>query len=155
MGILALASIISLLALSCSELLNPGAGMSTTATNPAPQAPAGITATTLSLDPDSGLAWNTDTRDLGIAGSLDKWYRVTLPAAPANFAFGGIWGNNPYTSDSPLGAAAVHAGAITNAGGSFYLKVIAGRGNYYATTSNGIASLSYGAWDSSYVIYRL
>jgi hypothetical protein len=143
----------ALLAASCADLLG-GIGTSITATNLAPQVPAGTIATTLELSTDDGSAWSTDTRDLGVNGNANTWYKITLPAAPADFQPGNIWGNNPYTSDSPLGTAALHAGAITTAGGVIYIKVIAGRSNYYASTSTGVTSTEYGSWGSSYAIYK-
>lgn len=66
-----------------------------------------------------------------------------------------IWGSNPYTSDSGICLSAVHAGAISFAqGGRVMLEVQGRQERYPATTRNGVTSVEYGPWSTSYVVLR-
>ncbi|MDP3506133.1 MAG: LCCL domain-containing protein [Myxococcales bacterium] len=66
---------------------------------------------------------------------------------------GSVWGTEVYTSDTHLGAAAVHQGLL-KPGERDVLKVtvIAGQSAYLGTTKNGVTSQGYGAWSVSFVI---
>lgn len=71
----------------------------------------------------------------------------TCPAVEA-----GIWkvyGTDRYTADSDLCSAALHAGAISKAGGQVTLFGGAGCGAYLASDRNGISSREYGAYAPS------
>jgi hypothetical protein len=64
---------------------------------------------------------------------------------------GTVWGTNPYTDDSPLAVAAVHAGVLrVGEKGVVRVTISPGRDSYTGTTHNGITSLPYGAWEGSY-----
>ncbi|KAI3428817.1 hypothetical protein D9Q98_007634 [Chlorella vulgaris] len=63
---------------------------------------------------------------------------------------GYLYGTNTYTSDSRICRAAIHAGKITNSGGQFTLYYAKGLASYTGNTKNGITSLKYGAWTSSF-----
>jgi hypothetical protein len=54
---------------------------------------------------------------------------------------GSVWGTDIYTIDSPMGAAAVHAGVLRE-GQTAFLKVnlLPGQQHYYGSESNGITS---------------
>ena len=72
---------------------------------------------------------------------------------PANGTPGPVWGTDVYTDDSSVCTAAVHAGAITVAGGgSVIIEMRAGQSSYAGSTRNGITSSAYAAWGGSFVI---
>jgi hypothetical protein len=66
---------------------------------------------------------------------------------------GSVWGNNPYTDDSRLGTAAIHAGLVF-AGRKGFLKVTIqpGRAAYEGVERNGVKSSNYASWEGSYVV---
>lgn len=72
---------------------------------------------------------------------------VTAPLAT-------VWGSGPYTSDSGICAAAAHAGLLASQGdrytGTVTLNHSEGCSTYAPSTQNGVASLSYGSWNSSF-----
>ena len=64
-----------------------------------------------------------------------------------------VWGSNPYTTDSSLAAAAVHAGVLTVGETAVVkLKVKADPGAYTGSTKNGVTSSNYGPWQVCYEI---
>ncbi|MDP3233703.1 MAG: LCCL domain-containing protein [Myxococcales bacterium] len=66
---------------------------------------------------------------------------------------GSVWGTEVYTSDTHLGAAAVHQGLLKPGERDVLkVKVIAGQNEYLGTTKNGVTSQGYGAWSVSFVI---
>lgn len=64
---------------------------------------------------------------------------------------GRVWGSHPYTSDSALCTAAVHAGAVEAQGGVVWATVGPGQQTYSGIDRNGVTSQNYGAWGSSLV----
>ena len=74
---------------------------------------------------------------------------LTCSCAPARFSTGGIWGSGVYTWDSDLCTAALHAGVVMSAGGEITVRVLPDAGSYTGTTSNGVTSQSYGAWEGA------
>ena len=62
-----------------------------------------------------------------------------------------VWGTDTYTDDSALCHAALHAGAIKQAGGVIHVRRAPGLASYLGSTRNGIASRSYGSYESSIV----
>jgi hypothetical protein len=68
-------------------------------------------------------------------------------------SLGSIWGSNPYTGDSSICTAAVHAGRIDPAtGGVVTFRITQGQSSYPGTDRNGVSSSSYGPWESSFEI---
>lgn len=63
-----------------------------------------------------------------------------------------VWGTGPYTSDSGVCRAAVHAGVIPATGGVVAVSRSAGLQSYAAGEANGVATLDYGPWDASFTI---
>lgn len=64
---------------------------------------------------------------------------------------GSVWGSGPYTDDSNICRAAVHAGVATpQAGGEVRLSILPGQSAYQGSTMNGISSSNYGAWAGSF-----
>jgi hypothetical protein len=48
--------------------------------------------------------------------------------------------------------AAVHAGAITAAGGSVLVTIMPGQADYPASTQNGVTSSQWGTWNRSFTV---
>ena len=100
--------------------------------------------------------WYTALDDLEYDGDLPSLVvgdlvTVTLGPAPAGYAdVATLWGEDIYTDDSEIGAAAVHAGVLTLAGGTVTLEVLPGEESYPGTTSNGITSMEWDQWYRSY-----
>lgn len=66
---------------------------------------------------------------------------------------GSLYGSNPYTDDSSLAKAAVHAGLL-QAGQKGVVKVtmMAGLSSYPGSSANGVTSSGYGSWSGSFSI---
>lgn len=64
-----------------------------------------------------------------------------------------VWGSNPYTDDSCLATAAVHAGAV-KAGerGTITVVLVPGRSTYEASMANGVQTRPYGPWSHAFRI---
>jgi outer membrane protein OmpA-like peptidoglycan-associated protein len=63
---------------------------------------------------------------------------------------GVIWGTGTYTADSAICLAAVHAGAITRAGGRVTVMPAPGEPTYAGSTRNGVRAQAYeDVWDAS------
>lgn len=66
---------------------------------------------------------------------------------------GSAWGSGPYTDDSRLAKAAVHAGAVALGEYGVVEVTITGANESYAGSErNGIATSDYGAWPGSYEV---
>ena len=78
--------------------------------------------------------------------------RVTVECTP-NGVVGSLWGTDPYTDDSSICTAGVHAGSITVVeGGSVEIIIAPGQEEYEGSTENGVTSRPYGPWDGSFRI---
>ncbi|XHF22388.1 LCCL domain-containing protein [Corallococcus interemptor] len=66
-----------------------------------------------------------------------------------------MWGTDLYTDDSNVCVAAVHAGAISTAGGTVVITIQPGQSSYAGTTRNGVTTYSYGAWGGSFSVSGL
>lgn len=76
---------------------------------------------------------------------------IAVCPAGCSGAFGSVWGQGPYTTDSSICRAAIHGGALEdNKGGKVTVKIKPGQGSYSATVANGIASSTWGSYDSSF-----
>lgn len=68
---------------------------------------------------------------------------------------GSVWGTEVYTSDTHLGAAAVHQGLLKpGEKGVLKVKVINGQQQYLGTVKNGVTSQGYGEWTVSFTMSR-
>lgn len=105
-----------------------------------PAAPPGTTA----------LSWrDTATQFRGRNGET---MRLFCPpgGAPAT-----VWGTRPYTDDSSICTAAVHAGLATFAqGGAFTLRVMPGKRRYRGSARNGVATQDYATFPGSFALSR-
>ncbi|MGV8840656.1 MAG: LCCL domain-containing protein [Bauldia sp.] len=61
-----------------------------------------------------------------------------------------VWGAGPYTDDSSVCAAAVHAGAIGTGGGLVTIEIAAGQASYQGMVRNGISTNPWGAFQGSF-----
>lgn len=68
---------------------------------------------------------------------------------------GTVWGSGVYTDDSPLAAAAVHAGQLkVGEQGVVRVMILPGQESYEGSTQNGITTQPYGPFPGSYRIER-
>lgn len=77
---------------------------------------------------------------------------VTCTCSAQQTRNGQVWGTGPYTDDSKICRAAVHAGAIPPSGGNVRFQMVAGRAQYSGSSRNGVVTAPYGAWHSSFLI---
>lgn len=124
-------------------------GSSTTATT---AASGGSTTTLVPTEPPAGLvAWMVRPSDFG--AEVGKRYSFFCP--PEGDPAYDIWGSGPYTDDSAICVAAVHAGVITAAkGGTVSFEVQTGAQSYRGSSANGLTSLDYGAWPKHFAFIR-
>jgi hypothetical protein len=75
---------------------------------------------------------------------------------PANGSLSNtVWGNDIYSDDSSICAAAVHAGLISiQDGGEVTIQIRAGADSYASTERNGVRTRGYGVWPGSFVFVR-
>jgi hypothetical protein len=113
---------------------------------------------TYELKGPGGLEGTLDLRLRQDASRREDWaLQVPVPDAEPievkGTTTGSVWGTEVYTSDTHLGAAAVHQGLLKPGERDVLkVKVIAGQNEYLGTTKNGVTSQSYGAWSVSFVI---
>ncbi|MCA0205455.1 MAG: hypothetical protein LCH92_14000 [Proteobacteria bacterium] len=64
---------------------------------------------------------------------------------------GSVWGSGPYTDDSSLATAAVHAGVLQpGQSGPVEVTILPGEQSYSGSAQNGVQSSNYGSWQGSY-----
>lgn len=91
--------------------------------------------------------WSTT---LDTLGPLPEGQSLVVHCPPGS-SEAPVWGNGIYTSDSAICRAAQHAGRVSPAsGGTVTLLQAGSRTGFAGTQSNGVTSLSYGPWESSY-----
>ena len=73
--------------------------------------------------------------------------RCSCPASAT--MSGSVWGSGPYTADSVVCRAAVHAGAIRREGGEVRLRVTAGRERYRGSERRGVITGTWSAFPTS------
>ena len=83
-----------------------------------------------------------------IKGEPGSLHQVVCPAGCDKNAT--LYGTENYTSDSPVCAAAMHVGAISDRGGAVTVMVEAGRPAYRGSKRNGVTSHDWGAYHSGY-----
>ncbi|MEE6519925.1 hypothetical protein FKM82_017704, partial [Ascaphus truei] len=64
---------------------------------------------------------------------------------------GNVWGSNIYTDESSICRAAIHAGRLTNDGGSVIVEKTSGQSSYEDSTRNGIKTRNHGEWSGSFI----
>lgn len=63
---------------------------------------------------------------------------------------GAVWGSGPYTTDSNLCRAALHAGAIGATGGLVSVSPAAGQASYSGSSRNGVTTSNWGSYGTSF-----
>lgn len=80
---------------------------------------------------------------------FEKWVGVQVTGA----ASGSVWGSGPYTTDSSLGAAAVHAGVLKEGETAVIkLRVKADAGGYTGSTKNGVSTSDWGPYQGCFEV---
>ncbi len=74
-------------------------------------------------------------------------YSCTCPQAGTP---GAVWGSGPYTGDSDICTAALHAGVIGTQGGRVVAELRDGQGSYAESTANGVKTMRWANYDSSF-----
>ncbi len=70
---------------------------------------------------------------------------------PPGGSSGKVWGSGPYTLDSSVCNAAVHAGVITRSkGGRITVKIAKGRSAYSGSSRNGVTTSRWAAFHTSF-----
>jgi hypothetical protein len=94
----------------------------------------------------TGTSWSSTA--LSVEERLSERFRYQCP--PGGLA-GVVWGTDTYTSDSSVCTAAVHFGLIGfGPGGEVTIEVQPGMAAYTGTTRNGVNTIAYPAYDSSF-----
>ncbi len=65
---------------------------------------------------------------------------------------GSVWGSGPYTADSDICSAAIHAGAIGDKGGVVSVLRTAGLPGYSGSTYNGVVTRDWGSYGTSFAV---
>jgi hypothetical protein len=73
-------------------------------------------------------------------------------ACPPYDDTGVVWGSGPYTADSSICLAAMHAGAISDMGGTVNVVATTGLLYYRASLANGVATEEWGSNADSFII---
>ncbi len=111
---------------------------------------AGSNTGTMGIVTTTNASWATTVTDLrGRAGR----FAFDCPPNPGRTGRG-VWGSGPYTDDSSVCMAGVHAGAIGFGGGRVVIEMRPGQTNYGASQRNGVSSSDYGAWSGSFAVIR-
>lgn len=89
----------------------------------------------------------------GIMGLMQTHFDKVVGVQVTGQVGGSVWGSGPYTTDSDLGTAALHSGAL-KAGETAVIKVRvkADAGGYVGSTQNGITTNNWGAFQGCYEI---
>ena len=100
----------------------------------------------------SQIDWQTSPLDLDLRGMNGERYAFRCP--PGKPLQSRVEGSGPYTDDSSICSAAVHAGAIhPKEGGEVTIEIRPGEARYAGSERNYIKSGDYDArWDGSFVV---
>lgn len=98
--------------------------------------------------------WQTSPLDLDLRGMNGEQYAFLCP--PGKPQPGRVMGSGPYTDDSSICSAAVHAGVIRpKTGGAVTIEIRPGQATYSGSEQNYIASTSYDhPWSGGFVVVR-
>ena len=84
--------------------------------------------------------------DIPSSGSVSTFACTCSPGSMG----GAVWGDGTYTTDSSLCASAIHAGAITSAGGKIAVKRSPGCPAYVGVVKNNVTSLTWATFGTSF-----
>jgi hypothetical protein len=89
----------------------------------------------------------------GIHGLMTTHFDKVVGVEVTGLAQGSVWGSNPYTTDSTLGAAAVHAGVLkVGETAVVKIRVKADLGGYVGSTKNGVTTNNWGPYQGCYEV---
>jgi hypothetical protein len=86
-------------------------------------------------------------RVLDMRGSTDPF---TCSCSAESAEAGTVWGTGPYSDDSAVCRAAMHAGLVGDEPANVTLNFLPGRESYSASTQNGVETRTWGNWSGSY-----
>lgn len=88
------------------------------------------------------IGWNSKLSSMGIdkMENIGKTYNFYCQAAAEDLIHTPIWGTNTYTLNSGICSTAVHAGMISEAGGTIQIELLAGQEFYTGSKKNKIKS---------------
>lgn len=87
----------------------------------------------------------------GFSGKLGKRFDVEVIGKTD----GWVWGTDVYTDDSNIAAAAVHAGLVKVGERAIVtLTIVESPDRHVSTTRNGVTSVTYGPYNSSFILQR-
>lgn len=93
------------------------------------------------------VGWSTDARAWRGLNSVRVRFDCPVGGAP-----GSVYGSDPYTDDSSVCTAGMHAGRIGIEGGVVVIEVRAGAASYAASTRYGVSTNAYTAYDGSFSV---
>ena len=96
-------------------------------------------------------SWNTTAS--GVRGQAAT-FAYDCPPSPNTLPGGSVWGSGPYTDDSRVCKAGVHAGVISTQGGRVLIQMRPGQNRYVGSARNGIQTSDYGSWGGSFVVVQ-
>jgi len=86
-------------------------------------------------------------RVLDMRGSTDA---VTCSCSAETAEAGTVWGAGPYSDDSAVCRAAMHAGLVGDEPANVTINFMEGRDSYSATEANGVETSRWGSWGGSF-----
>lgn len=103
-------------------------------------------------EPSGEIDWQTSPLDLDLRGMNGERYVFRCP--PGKPLPSRVTGSGPYTDDSSICTAAVHAGAIrAKDGGNVLIEIRPGQNAYAGSERNYLRSADYDhAWSGSFVV---
>ena len=88
-------------------------------------------------------------QDNAIAGTMGPNPHTCI--CTADQVSGSVWGSGPYTTDSSVFKAAVHARTMAASGGEVSAKAAAGCNAYAGSVANGVTSSKWGPYQQSFI----
>lgn len=98
------------------------------------------------------IGWNSRLTSMGLdkTDNIGKVYDFYCQPATEDLPHAPIWGTNVYTANSGICTTAVHAGAISSAGGVISIELLPGREFYTGSSKNGVTSKDRSGTDLSF-----
>lgn len=107
-----------------------------------------------SLDPDDGEEVGCEQTARTLPGA-EGTSRI-VHCGPCERVMGNLWGTDIYTDDSPICAAATHAGALSPRGGRVLVTFVPSVAAYMGTTRNELTSLTWDkGWGRSFYVQQV
>ncbi|MGC4028500.1 MAG: LCCL domain-containing protein [Steroidobacteraceae bacterium] len=95
------------------------------------------------------IAWTTAWSGI----PMDFTSALTLRCPAGGGREGALWGTNPYTADSSICLAAVHAGIIgSDTGGEIQVQRARGARQFPGSVKNGVTSRRWGAYEDAFKV---